>query len=195
MQYTLTSPSLGAPGLDAKPKFKVVIAYEDFEAGKHAKKTYDYLVGNLGWECQFTNQMWRFDVLSIPKLRELAAAAAAQADLIIISSHGSEELPEPVKAWIESWLGQQGNGLALVALFDCPREESQKTRAVRAYLAGVASRGGLEFFGQPDDWPGRRNRGGPLLSQGNSDLGGRTLSALAGVAQQGPGFPRWGINE
>ncbi|MGA2863823.1 MAG: hypothetical protein ABSF95_04985 [Verrucomicrobiota bacterium] len=195
MQYRLTSPTLGASGLDANPNFNVVIAYEDFEAGKHARKTYDFLVENLGRELQFTNQMWRFDVLSIPKLRELAATGAAQADLIVISSHGSGELPGPVTAWIESWLGRQCHGLALVALFDCPREESQKTRAVRAYLAGVASRGGLEFFGQPDDWPGRRNRGGPLLFQANPDLGGRSLPALAGVAQEGPRFPRWGINE
>ncbi len=124
MQYVLTSRLLGSSDLNASPTFNVVIAYEDFDTGKHARKTYDFLVENLGPQCHFTNQMWKFDVLRIPKLREMAANDAVLADLIIVSSHGGEELPGPVKAWLESWLAQKGNPIALVALFDCPPEES-----------------------------------------------------------------------
>ena len=39
----------------------VVIAYEDLETGKRAMKTYDYMVGQLGEQCLFANQMWKFD--------------------------------------------------------------------------------------------------------------------------------------
>jgi hypothetical protein len=196
MQCLLSSPNrLGASDLDASPTFNVVIAYEDFDTGKHAKRTYDFLVENLGRECQFTNQMWKFDVLSIPKLREMAAKDAVQADIIIVSSHGGDELPEPVKAWIESWLAEKGNVNALVALFDCPDEDSLKTRRIRTYLADVAERGGMEFFAQPDDWPGRRTGTGPLQSRHDSDLDPKTSSTLTSVLQQDTGFPRWGINE
>ncbi|MGA2657573.1 MAG: hypothetical protein ABSH34_08635 [Verrucomicrobiota bacterium] len=165
MQCALTSPFLRASDLDGNPTFNVLIAYEDFEAGKHARKTYDFLAGNLGRGCQFTNQMWKFDVLNIPKLRDMAARDAVLADIVIISSHGGEELPGPVRAWMESWLAQKGNPVALVALFDCPSEESPKTERIRTYLADAARKAGIDFFAQPDDWPGRRNGDGPLPYQ------------------------------
>src|SRR5690348_11522751 len=103
MQHTLSFSPVAASGLEAGPAFNVVIAYEDFETGTHAKKTYDFLADTLGQDCHFTNQMWKFDVLSLPKLREIAVKDAVHADIIIISSHG-DELPAHVQAWIESWL-------------------------------------------------------------------------------------------
>jgi len=175
---------MGASDLDANPTCNVVIAYEDFDAGKHARKTYDFLVATLGRECQFTNQMWQFDALGIPKLRERVAKDALQADIIIISSHGGDELAEPVKAWIESCLAEKGNANALVALFDCPDEDSLKTQRIRTYLADVAERGGMEFFAQPDDWPGPGNGDGPLPFRRDSDVDGRTLSTLGVALEQ-----------
>jgi hypothetical protein len=112
MQHTLNCPPLASTGLEANPAFDVVIAYEDFETGKHAKKTYDFLVEHLGRDCRFTNQMWKFDVLSIPKLREIAVNDAANADIIIVSSHG-QELPSHIKEWVEAWLAEPLRYLAL----------------------------------------------------------------------------------
>src|SRR5437867_8328337 len=68
---------------EANPNLNIVIAYEDFETGKQAKKTCDFLAQNLSDHCQVSNQMWKFDVLGIPKLREMAATDAAQADVVI----------------------------------------------------------------------------------------------------------------
>jgi hypothetical protein len=165
MQCVQTSPPLSGSDLEADPTFNVLIAYEDFETGKLARKTYDFLAGNLGRGCQFSNQMWKFDVLNIPKLREMAARDAVLADIVIISSHGGDELPGPVRAWMESWLAQKGNPTALVALFGCPSQESPKTRPIRTYLADAARRGGIDFFAPPDDWAGGRNGDGPLPYQ------------------------------
>ncbi len=195
MQNVFGVPPFGASDLEASPSFNVVIAYEDFQTGKHAKRTYDFLAEHLGRECEFTNQMWKFDVLRIAKLREMAVKDAAQADIIIISSHGADELPQPVKAWIEMWLAEKGNAIALVALFDCPSDEAARTSGIRAYLADVARRGGMEFFAQPDDWPGRREAGGELQFEDAFRFDARTLATLAGVVQQDSGPPRWGINE
>src|SRR5947209_20040133 len=100
MQHTVSIPPLKSSVLESNSRFNVVIAYEDFETGKHAKRTYDFLVENLGHDCQFTNQMWKFEVLCIPKLREMAARDAAMADIVMISCHG-KELPPEVKAWVE----------------------------------------------------------------------------------------------
>src|SRR5207237_823647 len=113
---------------------------------KQAKSTYDFLAENLGGECQFNNQMWKFDVLGIPKLREMAAKDAAAADIIIISCHGISELPSTVKSWIELWLSEKINAIALVALFDSAHDPFSQIPGIRDYLSGVARRAQIEFF-------------------------------------------------
>jgi hypothetical protein len=193
MQHTLTSPPSGSVDLEVNPSLNVVIAYEDFDAGKHAKKTYDYLVEHLGHEFQFTNQMWKFEVLNIPKLREIAVRDALAADIIVVSSRGGE-LSFPVQAWIEGWLAEMGNALALVALFVCAREEAGQLRSLRARLADVARRGKMEFFAQPDDWPGL-SRSEQTGWESHSGPDERTLQALASVVQRDVVVPRWGFGE
>src|SRR5438552_15165684 len=103
MTRSLHLMPLETPQVDANPSFNVIIAYEDFETGKRAKKICDFLVENLGHDCQFTSQMWKFEVLSIPKLRAMAARDAMMADIVIISWHGAE-LPPDVKASVEVWV-------------------------------------------------------------------------------------------
>src|SRR5947209_17488715 len=126
MQRSLTNHPFPPRNVDETPDFNVVIAYEDFESGKQAKATYDFLVENLGTNCRFSSQMWKFDVLGIPKLREMAAKDAAGADIVIVSCHGSNDLPVEVKAWIELWMADQSNTIALVALFDSPAVDPQQ---------------------------------------------------------------------
>src|SRR5205085_1496492 len=135
MQHTVIYPPLGSSDLGSNPNFNVVIAYEDFETGKQAKKTCDFLSGNLGLDCHVNHQMWKFDVLGLPKLREMAAKDAAAADIIIISCRGDNDLPEALKSWIELWLAEKGHSLALVALIERPQDHLFQSRAVRDYLA------------------------------------------------------------
>ncbi|PWU18528.1 MAG: hypothetical protein C5B50_08860 [Verrucomicrobia bacterium] len=173
--------------LDFSPVFNVVIIYEDFETGKQARRTYDFLVENLGTDCRFENQMWKFDVLRIPKLREMAARDAAAADIIIISGHGGDELPADVKHWVETWQGQSPNAIALVALFDRPREE---TRPAREYLANVANRCQMAFFAQPDDWPGKGGEEPPAASQ-RHPKSRDALTSVGAAVQRAAELPRW----
>lgn len=189
MQETLNCPSFGASDLETNPTFNVVIAYEDFETGKRAKKTYDFLVENLGRECQLANQMWKFEVLRIPKLREMAVRDAATADILLVSCHGGTDLPAEVKHWLESWLQAPGEPLALVALFDRPREH---TLAIRSYLASVARRAKTAFFAQPDDWPQQSSADLLPAFARHPDLNqGDLFTTLAGVVQQEQPAPRW----
>ena len=185
---------LETPQVDANPSFNVIIAYEDFETGKRAKKICDFLVENLGHDCQFTNQMWKFELLGIPKLREMAARDAMMADIVIISCHGAE-LPPDVKAWVELWVAEPNQPIALVALFNCLENHDPQAVEARAYLADVARRGQMEFFAQPDELPDRRNSEDFFTLQRNSSLERQTLSALSTAIQRDTTFPHWGINE
>src|SRR5260221_7127913 len=116
MQHTLIYPPLSSPDLGSN--FNVVIAYEDFETGKHAKKTCDFLTENLGPDCHVNSQMWKFDVLGLATLRVIAAKDAPAADIILISSRSGKELPESPKASGRLWLNLMVSVLPLVVRFD-----------------------------------------------------------------------------
>jgi hypothetical protein len=193
MQQTAFRPPIGSSDLEADPTFNVLIAYEDFETGKHAKETYDFLVSNLRHECQFSNQMWKFDVLGIPKLREMAAKDALTADIIIISCHATHDLSADVKAWFNSWIDEQSNAIALVALF-FDTSASSDNHNMHAYLANVAKRARMEFFAQPNSLP-VKGQDEAFTTDRGTKRDERALSALAGVIQRDQSFPHWGINE
>src|SRR6266542_491555 len=131
---SLSFPTFGSSDRDTNPALNVVIAYEDLETGKRAMKTYEYMVQQLGDQCLFANQMWKFDVLAVPKLKEMAAKDAAAAEIIIVSAHEGRELPAEVKSWIEMWLSYKTEASALVGLFGTETE----TNPVRSYLAEIA---------------------------------------------------------
>jgi hypothetical protein len=193
MQRTLTLPPADSFESESNPIFNVLIAYEDFETGKHAKETYDVLAENLGRDCHLTNQMWKFDVLSIPKLREIAVRDATLADIIIFSSHG-DTLPDYVLKWTESWLMEGTRAMALVALFDRPDDQGGAVPA-RQYLADIASRAQMEFFAQSDVWRiGHPGSNADLPERVTMPANRHTLSSLAGVVRRDV-TPRWGINE
>jgi hypothetical protein len=60
---------------------RVLIAYQDFENGKHAKKVYDFLVEQLGHEFRIHQSNVAFRRVGGATLREMAAKDAAQADI------------------------------------------------------------------------------------------------------------------
>jgi hypothetical protein len=94
------------PDIDDKPTFNAVIIYEDGPTGRRAQLFYDKLVHELEDECAFSLQLLSLQVLAIPELRESAADAAAQADLVRLSLHGKAGLPAGVREWIEIWSRQ-----------------------------------------------------------------------------------------
>jgi len=191
MQNTLTLPALRSREFEGNPTFNVVIAYEDFETGKRAMRTYDYLVQHLGEACVFSNQMWKFEVLDVPKLRSMAAKDAAAADIIIVAAHGDSDLPPGVKAWMELWLAEGTHAIALVGLFDA--EEFAENPA-RTFLTDAARRRKLEFFSQPGLWPGNNTAPSHVNDQEwlRND---KTFSLLANVVQDTNSISHWGINE
>ena len=102
--------------LEPIPRLSLVVAYQDVECGKHAQATCAFLEERLGGEFGIVSQMWKFDALAVPALREAAARDAAVADLIFLSCHGTDELPMDVKAWMELWLGCQSSASRSIAL-------------------------------------------------------------------------------
>lgn len=133
--------------VEADPMFKVVIVYEDVPTGSRALRTYSHILDQVGKEVAFNNEIWKFDALRVPEVKERAAAEAAEADMIIISTHGDRELPEDVQKWISLWLARRRPGeRALVELSDRRGENSAQDPASHAYLKRVARAGQMDFF-------------------------------------------------
>jgi hypothetical protein len=91
MQVSLATRSHPRPNLDDRPKFKVAIIYEDGPAGKRAKYFYDKMIRELVDECDFSLQLWNFQVLAISEIGNSAAQAAAQADFVYLDSRWTSE--------------------------------------------------------------------------------------------------------
>ena len=133
--------------LDDRPKFNVTIIYEDGAAGKRAKHFYDRVIRELVDECDFSLELWSFQVLAVPEIGNSAAKAAAQADLVILSMHRKAQLSVQTRDWIERWSGLiTDNKSALVALLDQPGMKRGTVASTLDYLRKVADRKGISFF-------------------------------------------------
>jgi hypothetical protein len=133
--------------LDDRPKFNVVIIYEDRCTGKRAKYFYENLVHELEGKCDFNLELWNFQVLGISEIGNSAARIAAQADFVILSLHGKAGLPAEIREWIETWSCRiADSNAALIALADKPQTRDGTAASTLAYLRSVADRAGIDFF-------------------------------------------------
>ena len=193
MRNTVGLFSFTASEFETNPSFSVMIAYEDFESGKHAKRTYDVLAENVGTNYKCSNQMWKIDVLTVPVLREMAARDAAGADMVIISVRGTRDLFPELKDWLRLWLVTPGRTKSLVALVDSRERQSESWPGICAFLSEAARQAGVEFFAQPGDTASSSPENF-ILSRNPASLGDNFFTR-ANLERYERNFPRWGINE
>jgi hypothetical protein len=129
--------------LNEKPRFSVVVVYEDRLTGVRAKHFYDSLIEEVEDECDFSLQLWNFQVLASSEIRNSAAQAAARADFVILSLRGNVGLPAETKRWIETWSRLLHNrSAALIVL----TKKRRTAASILTYLESVANRKGIAFF-------------------------------------------------
>ena len=144
MNMTVTDPRVWERWKEAK-RLALLATFEDSVTGKRVKEFCEGLSRNLGQQCQIIEHVWLFSTFRLRELQEIAAEEASASDLVIISVHQAETLPDEVKSWIDLWLGQKGaRNAVLVALLDPATEGA--SHAMEAYLQEVARRGGMEFL-------------------------------------------------
>ncbi len=162
----------------------ILIAYENLAAGIRAQVISNKLAAQLKPDCDVNTDVWKFDVLHHPQLRNEAARQASAADLIIIATHTVEELPSYVGSWMDMWVMNKKNGpVALVALLGGDRMNSWSAQKMRDQLQRIAEEGGLDFFcktashGSEEGFLPEALRheddGMPVYSQGATDSGWR----------------------
>src|SRR5689334_9295160 len=116
----------------------IVVAYENFSAATSAQHVTQRLAAELDEDFEISREVWGFELLSHPQLRQEAAAEAAEADVIVVSVSGAVELPAHVQTWVESWVTEKRGGLsALVALVDWRRATRTEPPPLCSYLREV----------------------------------------------------------
>jgi hypothetical protein len=126
--------------------------HEDSATGARADEFCQTLARCLGGRCVINKEMWLLTELRTTQLRSIAAGEAAAADLVIVSVHHAETLPDEVKGWIDLWLKQKRNRPAvLLALFDPLYLGS--SGSIQAYLREVAKKRDMEFLARSEEKP------------------------------------------
>ncbi len=131
----------------AASSFDLTVAFEDFRTQEAAQNLFARLQSQLDSSHEIRSTWWALDDLAIARKREVAAAAAASADMIIVSLRSGREIPATMTAWIESWLAsKQERRSSLVALFHGPPASAHALKPAQAYLQSVAWLGRMDFF-------------------------------------------------
>ena len=131
-------------------RFVVSAVHEDSATGARAEEFCQTLVRSLRGTHAINKEMWLLTELRTSPMRAVAAREAAAADLVIISVHHAETLPDEITTWIELWLKQRGSRPAvLLALFDPLYLGS--SGSIQLYLREVARRGNMEFLVRTED--------------------------------------------
>ena len=151
MVPTLIKPQVWQRWREAQ-RIALLATFEDSITGKRVKQFCRGLSRDLGADCRIVEHVWLFSTFRLQELQEIAAEEASASDLVIISVHQSESLPDEVKSWIDLWVRPMVRHPAvLLALLD-PKEEGTHN-GVLAYLQAAASRGGMEFIAEAADEP------------------------------------------
>jgi hypothetical protein len=145
MEYALNPIALDSSARQSSSFLGAFIVYEDVVAGKRAKETCDALAEKLGADWQIKIEMSSFKSLHLARMRQIAAAAVINANLVVFSCHDGD-LPFEVWTWTELCLQRPTRPTALVAILAGRPCQPGSPRAVEKYLAGLADRRGMKFF-------------------------------------------------
>ena len=131
-------------------RLNFVLAYADKPTREIARQVCAGLVRSLKSQFEVRTSWWSQHLLQRPEIRLSAAKVAAAADMIFCSTHGAEEMPPAIKAWLDLWAPQKNAfERALVVLLTLPTSgavRADRLRATELYLQDVAHSADMDFF-------------------------------------------------
>lgn len=125
--------------------FSIVLAYDQLPAQKRALALMEFLNEQLCAQADFHSVQCRFEQLEDERFSREAAEVAASANMVILATMDSEQLPTAVKQWMEQWLSRRTHSeAALVATVR--QDNSKQATQVHSYLENAATKAGIKFF-------------------------------------------------
>jgi len=193
MKNAALTPPMEITGWDPKLPFDLVVAYEDLETRNRALHLYDHLAQQLLDDYDFQCSWWKFDHLTNKTLRQQAADAAVEANMVILSIRAHDELPRTHKLWLEDWISRRHHRkAALVVMVAGTNAPGHEAAPALAYLQNAARLARMDFFTHSFE-----------LSRSPRESSIAQLTApppaatplLQGLLQHRSPVLRWGINE
>jgi hypothetical protein len=185
-------PRPNNPGPD--PKFDVVIVYEDIACGIEAMNLYQHLdkCRNPGFE--FNLNIWRFDVLALPTIADMAASQAADADAVIVAIRGALPLPPAAMLWLKKWTESNPSGQngAVVALYDRLIGNEDEVDSAPSVLRTAAEMTGRQYFARQSDFATREGDPGLDRLRLSADA---AIPMLRHMMTEIEPVQHWGLNE
>ncbi len=130
----------------------VLFAYEDLNTGARAEEFCRRVAKELGTGGEIRKRMWLFSEFRLPRLRAIAAEEAALSDLVALSVHNAQELPEEIQAWLSAWMTHPARKCSFVAaLFDPVLQGDPEP--IRSYLREKAQAAKVEFSAELEEIP------------------------------------------
>jgi hypothetical protein len=136
---------------NAKPvrrSFEIVIIYENLVSAARALRACEFLRGEIGDTVSLAVNVWKMGMLADGDTRRSAANAASQAEVVIVSASGREEIPDAFRQWVEAWL-HSGHEVrpAVFSLFG--DHIGDGALSIASFLKSQTARRGIEFFCHP----------------------------------------------
>ncbi len=123
-----------------------VLVYQDTVARQRAMGLWDrvtQLVGEKVARCA----AWSFAELTDANVLGKAAAAAIQAEVIVVAAHAAHNLPCGLVQWVNAWLhGRRQDEGALIAVICRAAQSDASPDQVEPYLRQVAHETRLDFL-------------------------------------------------
>jgi len=193
MNNATLTPQMDIAGWDPKLPFDLVVAYEDLETRNRALHLYDHLAQQLLDDYDFQCSWWKFDHLTNTTLRQQAADAAVEANMVILSIRASEDLPRTHKLWLEDWISRRHHRkAALVVMIAGTSVPEREAATVLAYLQNAARLARMDFFTHAFELPSSPRETSVAAFPGQTSAAAPLLQDL--LQHRSPVL-RWGINE
>src|SRR5688500_14914197 len=102
-------------GAAARAQLNVFLAYADVAHARLGRKYCERLSADLTPVVgEVTVTEWKFEMLTVPSMSEMAAVEAEAACMVIIAASGGEGLPPIVKMWLERWCSKIGSAIPIL---------------------------------------------------------------------------------
>lgn len=183
----LPDPSRTTNSPESTP-FNVVVIYDRAESACRAMSLVDGLATEFSGDLEIHREIWRFDILEFPTLREAAFQNAAEAELLIVASDGQFDLPPTLKEFLEQWSVTAIPGSTALAAVLPQREVPSPVHPILCrYLEELATQAGQPFFARSFSPPRTQTFDPHILAAANEPL--------AALEKRAEPAPHWGINE
>ena len=137
-----------------KPAVKIFVVYDSDLSRDRARHMEKDLGRRLGCSFDFSVSSWKLKSLWHPKMVQMAANAAAKAEIVLFSLVSGGELPQAVKNWLGKVLiNNPAHKVCLLALLETGGTFTLRLSPAEVYVSNLSSKIGIDCLCYSDSIP------------------------------------------